>query len=108
MAQTSSRVVEVSSPVARSVWLEVLRADPGATALQTPEYFDAVLLATGGGDVSRLYVLGDGRRLVLPLVRRRWSAGLHRDAGSPAATDTVACWPRAVCRPTTCGSSLRT
>lgn len=83
MAQTSSRVIEVSSPVARSVWLEVLRADPGATALQTPEYFDAVLIATGGRDVSRLYVLGDGRRLVLPLVRRRWSAGLHLDASFP-------------------------
>src|ERR671920_2164584 len=83
VAQTSSRVVEVSSPVARSVWREVLHADPGATALQTPEYFDAVLIATGGRDVSRLYVLRDGRPLVLPPVRRRRAAGLHLDSGFP-------------------------
>ena len=43
----------VASPAPRDIWRGVLRDDPGATALQTPEYFDAVVSATGGTDVSR-------------------------------------------------------
>ena len=58
-------------------------ADPGATALQTPEYLDAVVAATGGRDVSRLYQLRDGRQLVLPLVRQRSCPGCTLDADYP-------------------------
>ena len=76
-------VAEMVSPTPRDIWRGVLRDDPGATALQTPEYFDAVLTATGGADVSRFYQLRDGRQLVLPLVRRQSSLGLHLDAGYP-------------------------
>ena len=74
-------VVEMASPAPRDIWLGVLRDDPGATALQTPEYVDAVASATGGTDVSRFYQLRDGRQLVLPLVRRRSRSGLPLDAG---------------------------
>ena len=74
-------VVEMASPAPRDIWRGVLRDDPGATALQTPEYFDAVVSATGGTDVSRFYQLRDGRQLVLPLVRRRSRSGLPLDAG---------------------------
>lgn len=49
----------------------MLDSDPGATALQTPEYFAAVREVTGGDDASTLYELEDGRRIVLPLIRRR-------------------------------------
>ena len=59
--------VSVVSPAPRAAWDAVLASDPGATALQTPEYFAAVLSGTGGRDASRLYILPEGRRLVLPL-----------------------------------------
>lgn len=61
----------------------MLRSDPDATALQTPEYFDAVLAATGGRDASRLYVLADGRSLVVPLVRSGAIPGISLESGFP-------------------------
>jgi hypothetical protein len=76
-------VTEMTSPAPRDVWQAVLRSDPGATALQTPAYFDAVLAATGGRDDSRLYCLEDGRRLVLPLVRERTVPGVRLTAAFP-------------------------
>ena len=66
----------VSSPVPVDEWDAVLAADPGATALQTPQYMAAVLRARGGRDVSRLYVLADGRRLLLPLIQQSSLPGL--------------------------------
>lgn len=87
-SSTRARVHEaaqpsVVSPVPRATWDAVLASDPGATALQTPEYFAGVLAGTGGRDASRLYVLADGRRLVLPLVRQRSVPGLARLADYP-------------------------
>jgi Acetyltransferase (GNAT) domain len=76
-------VVEMASPAPRDIWRGVLRDDPGATAQLTPEYFDAVVAATGGSDVSRFYQLRDGRQLLLPLVRRPSRLGLHLDASYP-------------------------
>ena len=64
-------LARVVSPAPRNQWKDVLRSDPGATALQSPEYLDAVLAASGGRDASRLYALSDGRCLVVPLVRSR-------------------------------------
>jgi hypothetical protein len=77
-----AQVQELVSPAPRVEWYDVLRSDPGATALQTPEYFGAVLKATKGHDASRLYRLADGRRLVLPLVRRRLP-GIKLEAAYP-------------------------
>ena len=76
-------VTDMTSPVPRDVWQAVLSSDPGATALQTPAYFEAVLSATGGRDESRLYSLTDGRRLVLPLVRQRSLPGVRLNAAFP-------------------------
>jgi hypothetical protein len=76
-------VVNLVTPAPRDIWRGVLADDPGATALQTPEYFEAVLAETGGTDVSRFYQLRDGRQLVLPLVRRRAALGPTVDAGYP-------------------------
>ena len=76
-------VVEMVSPAPRDIWRGVLRDDPGATAQLTPAYFDAVVAATGGSDVSRFYQLRDGRQLLLPLVRRPSRFGLHLDASYP-------------------------
>jgi hypothetical protein len=86
-AATGPRMVtvltEMTSPTPRNVWQAVLLSDPGATALQTPAYFEAVLAATGGRDDSRLYCLADGRRLVLPLVRQRCLPGVRLNAAFP-------------------------
>jgi hypothetical protein len=76
-------VASVLSPAPRQVWREVLAADPGATAQQTPEYLAAVLGCTGGRDASRLYLLPDGRRLVLPLVERTLLPGVRTLADYP-------------------------
>jgi len=75
---------QVVSPVPTDIWNEVLTADPGATAQQTPEYATAVRQGTGGRDASRLYVLEDGRRLVLPLVGSMPLPGLRFESGFPA------------------------
>ena len=81
--RSAAVVTEITSPVPRDIWQAVLRSDPGATALQTPAYFEAVLAATGGRDESRQYSLEDGRRLVLPLVRQRSVPGVRLTAAFP-------------------------
>jgi hypothetical protein len=73
----------VVSPAPRAAWDAVLDSDPGATALQTPEYFAAVLAGTGGRDASRLYHLPEGRQLVLPLVQQRSLPGFPLLADFP-------------------------
>jgi CelD/BcsL family acetyltransferase involved in cellulose biosynthesis len=75
--------VDVASPAPLQAWHEVLDSDPGATALQTPEYFAAVREVTGGSDASILYRLEDGRRVVLPLVRQRSVLGTQVLADYP-------------------------
>ena len=60
----------VVSPVPVSIWTKVLAGDPEAVVDQTPKWTSAL---TNGGrwhDCSRLYEFDDGRRFVLPLVRR--------------------------------------
>ena len=76
-------IADVVSPAPRSAWREVLAGDPGATALQTPEYFSAALAGTHGRDASRLYMLADGRRLVLPMIRQRTIPGVRLEADFP-------------------------
>lgn len=61
--------------LSRAVWAEVSRNDPDALPTQQPEWTDAVCSAGPWQDVSRLYAAPDGRRLVLPMVRRRGVAG---------------------------------
>ena len=68
----------------RSDWAEVLAADPGATIFQSPAWFDAAMEVSGATDASRLYVLDDGRRLVLPLLRRQPVPGVALDDGYPS------------------------
>jgi GNAT acetyltransferase-like protein len=64
-----SAAVPVVSPVPRAVWREVMAADPDAVATQAPEWMDC-LAGRGYTDRSKLYVLPDGRRLVLPVAAR--------------------------------------
>jgi hypothetical protein len=58
------------------VWAEVVAGDPGVLPEQTPEWTDAVCAVEGCSDASRLYEFADGRRFVLPLVRRAGLRGL--------------------------------
>jgi Acetyltransferase (GNAT) domain len=75
-------VIDVVSPVPRKAWREVVTADPGAQITQTTEWFEAILGSMRAVDVSRLYVLQDGRRLVLPLLRRSPLPGITVDESS--------------------------
>jgi hypothetical protein len=63
--------VLVTSPAPRDSWQAVLASDPQALVFQTPEWMDCICRFGPYEDVSRLYELTDGRRLVLPIVRRR-------------------------------------
>lgn len=83
LVATYPRPVDIVSPVPIQAWHGVLDSDPGATALQTPEYFSAVREVTGGHDASVLYQLEDGRRVVLPLVRQRSVLGIRVLADYP-------------------------
>lgn len=82
----------VTSPVPRGVWASLLRSDPGAIVTQSLAWRDAVQAEGRYRDVSRLYEFSSGRRIVLPLARRRLGS---------AWTATTASWPRAwgVCGP---------
>lgn len=60
----------VTTPAPRDAWQELLEGDPYALVTQSPAWLDARCEAGGQADASRLYELANGRRLVLPLVRR--------------------------------------
>lgn len=63
-------VVRSVSPAPRDAWEEALRSDPAALETQSPGWTDAMCAAMGFADASRAYETADGRRLVLPLLRR--------------------------------------
>jgi hypothetical protein len=61
----------IVSPAPRQVWDRLIASDPRSLPSQTPRWLDAICSVAGLEDASRLYETADGRRLVLPLVRRR-------------------------------------
>jgi hypothetical protein len=71
------QTLSVSSPVPLDAWREVVAADPGSMINQTPQWAAAVRSVRPDlADASRLYVLPDGRQLLLPLMRRSPMPGL--------------------------------
>ena len=81
--------VGVSTPAPREVWEETLASDPNALVSQTPAWIDCMLAFGGYEDASRLYELPGGRRLVLPMVRRRHLPGpLSPEASLPPHWET--------------------
>ena len=64
------RVGAPVSPAPRDLWQDVWRRDPEALVTQSPAWTDA-MCRRGYRDVSRCYELSGGRRVVLPMVRRR-------------------------------------
>ena len=63
-------VIDVRSPAPRQVWHELVSTDRRWLVHHTPAWTDAVTASGPFTEVSRLYELSDGRRFVLPLVRR--------------------------------------
>jgi hypothetical protein len=61
----------VTSPAPRDAWYELLADDPRALVTQSPGWVDCRSELGGFEDASRLYERQDGRRLVLPMVRRK-------------------------------------
>jgi CelD/BcsL family acetyltransferase involved in cellulose biosynthesis len=78
-----SSFVRVTSPAPLDEWKEILDQDPHATAMQTPDWFQMVRDVVGASDASRLYELADGRRLILPLIRRGRAPRFAIQAGYP-------------------------
>lgn len=62
-------IAEVRSPSGEE-WAELAGSDPDALVTQSREWLECVCAVTGARDVSRVYELDGGRRLLLPLVRR--------------------------------------
>ncbi len=75
--------IRVTTPAPVGVWTEVLGEDPRATLMQTPQWLAMAATVSGDTDASRLYEYADGRRLVLPLLRRRWAPGLTTQGAYP-------------------------
>ncbi|MFJ8621745.1 GNAT family N-acetyltransferase [Kitasatospora sp. NPDC093550] len=63
--------VEVTSPVPRELWWELIERDGGALVTQTPTWLDCLCATWPLADASRLYRFDSGRRLLVPLVRHR-------------------------------------
>lgn len=68
--------VQASYPAPKDVWRELLASDPDALPDQVPEWIDAICSSGKYEDASTYYELDDGRRFVLPLVRRLGLAGV--------------------------------
>lgn len=79
---TAVRVERVTSPAPRVEWEALTAADPTSLVDQSPGWTDVIAASAPYRDASRLYELSDGRRFVLPLVRRR---GPVRPAGVESA-----------------------
>jgi CelD/BcsL family acetyltransferase involved in cellulose biosynthesis len=69
---------------ARSGWREVAASHPDLAACHLPEWLDSICEVGPFRDATRLYETADGRRLVLPLVRR---------SGLPSAVGLYESWP---------------
>ncbi|WP_241385398.1 GNAT family N-acetyltransferase [Rhodococcus sp. CH91] len=62
--------VRVTTPAPRDAWREIARADPSTGPSQIPEWLECACASEGWIDASRLYETREGRRMVVPLVRR--------------------------------------
>jgi Acetyltransferase (GNAT) domain len=65
------------------MWREVLALDPFAVETQSPEWADAMCTSRRFVDGSRLYEFANGRRVVLPLLRRTLGVATVSEASNP-------------------------
>lgn len=75
-------MMRVIAPAPRELWRTVLAQDTHAPPEHAPEWIDAMVATGAYEDASRLYEFSDGRRFVLPLVRRRGPSALGGWYGS--------------------------
>lgn len=76
--------IRITSPAPRDIWHALLESDGRALISQTPEWVDCLCMAEPYRDASRLYETAGGRKIVVPLVRRK---------GLPRALTTEASLP---------------
>jgi hypothetical protein len=69
-------MMQVTTPAPREAWRSVIADDSEALPEHAPEWVDALCRAGPYVDASRLYAFSDGRRFVLPLVRRTGVTGV--------------------------------
>lgn len=62
-------------PAPRRAWRELIAADPDALPTQSPEWLDSLCANGRYVDASQCYELSDGRRALLPMVRRENRSG---------------------------------
>ena len=79
------KIVKIISPAPKDAWEQVRRSDPFALETQSPAWADAMCAAGGFENASRFYETANGRRLVLPLLRRSFApGGVAFEASNPA------------------------
>jgi hypothetical protein len=69
-------MMQVISPAPRDAWRSAVADDFDALPEHAPEWVDALCRVGSYTDASRLYSFDDGRRFVLPLVRRAGVSGI--------------------------------
>ncbi len=75
ISRPTASIHAVRTPAPREIWANLLRDDPRALPEHAPQWTTALCANGRYTDASRLYEFNDGRRFVLPLVRRRGPAG---------------------------------
>lgn len=73
---------EVRSPAPRTVWHELSASDPAAMPTQSPAWTDCLCAYAPYHDASRFYRFANGQEIVMPMVRRRMTAGAFAVAAS--------------------------
>lgn len=90
--------VAVTTPAPRETWWEIIAEDPESVPTQSPEWVEALCRTGKYVDASRLYQVADGRRVLLPLVKRtHTTAGRHqpqRRASTGPGTSSLLSAPR--------------
>ncbi|GAA3689923.1 hypothetical protein GCM10022204_00870 [Microlunatus aurantiacus] len=75
VASADLRLIEPGPDDRRAWWRAVVDSDPDALPEHTPEWVDAICASGSYQDATRFYADADGRRFVVPLVRRTGVAG---------------------------------
>lgn len=77
-------IVKVTSPAPRDIWQEIADTDKKAFIYHMPIWTDVMCSVENYEDVSRLYETQDGRKFILPLVKRKYLPGfLSLQTGFP-------------------------
>src|SRR2546421_12591804 len=75
----------VTSPVPREVWESLYRSDEKAVLSQSPAWRDSLFADGRYQDASLLYEFPSGRRVLMPMARRRVQ---------PPGAAAIASWPQ--------------